>query len=154
MTQPEKIHACPPDGSGLTPCCGRTPFELPLSDRISSETATCTGPEPDSLRDQYVAAISRVLLDSAGRLIPTHLAETTQAVRNTANAVLAARDIEMQRLRAELAAAGQRTEYVRRVVAGTAHTTAAGISDYDIGRHDLARAVLDALDSPSRPKEN
>lgn len=37
-------HACPPDGSGLTPCCGRTPFELPLSDRISSEApVTCPG---------------------------------------------------------------------------------------------------------------
>jgi hypothetical protein len=41
----EVIHACPPDGSGLTPCCGRTPFELPLSDRISSEAPiTCTAP--------------------------------------------------------------------------------------------------------------
>lgn len=40
----ETVHACPPDGSGLTPCCGRTPFELPLSDRISSEApATCPG---------------------------------------------------------------------------------------------------------------
>jgi len=43
--QPEVVHGCPPDGSGLTPCCGRTPFELPLTDRISSEAPiTCTGP--------------------------------------------------------------------------------------------------------------
>ncbi|MCZ4602953.1 hypothetical protein O3S80_04030 [Streptomyces sp. Lzd4kr] len=43
--KPEVVHACPPDGSGLTPCCGRTPFELPLSDRISSEVpVTCPGP--------------------------------------------------------------------------------------------------------------
>jgi hypothetical protein len=42
--QPETVHGCPPDGSGLTPCCGRTPFELPLGDRISSEaTVTCQG---------------------------------------------------------------------------------------------------------------
>lgn len=41
----EIVHACPPDGSGLTPCCGRTPFELPLGDRISSEApVTCTPP--------------------------------------------------------------------------------------------------------------
>jgi hypothetical protein len=41
----EIVHACPPDGSGLTPCCGRTPFELPLGDRISSEAPiTCTTP--------------------------------------------------------------------------------------------------------------
>ena len=40
----ETVHACPPDGSGLTPCCGRTPFELPLGDRISSEApTTCKG---------------------------------------------------------------------------------------------------------------
>lgn len=42
----EVVHGCPPDGSGLTPCCGRTPFELPLGDRISSEApVTCPGPE-------------------------------------------------------------------------------------------------------------
>lgn len=42
----EVVHGCPPDGSGLTPCCGRTPFELPLTDRISSEApVTCPGPE-------------------------------------------------------------------------------------------------------------
>ncbi|MGW4670117.1 hypothetical protein [Streptomyces sp. NPDC004324] len=41
----EIIHACPPVGSGLTPCCGRTPFELPLTDRISTEApVTCPGP--------------------------------------------------------------------------------------------------------------
>ena len=43
----ETVHACPPDGSGLTPCCGRTPFELPLGDRISSEASvTCPGATP------------------------------------------------------------------------------------------------------------
>lgn len=42
----ETVHGCPPDGSGLTPCCGRTPFELPRTDRISSEAPiTCTGKE-------------------------------------------------------------------------------------------------------------
>ena len=42
----EVVHGCPPDGSGLTPCCGRTPFELPLGDRISSEApVTCPGKE-------------------------------------------------------------------------------------------------------------
>lgn len=41
---PEVVHGCPPDGSGLTPCCGRTPFELPRGDRISSEApVTCRG---------------------------------------------------------------------------------------------------------------
>jgi hypothetical protein len=38
------VHAAPPDGSGLTPCCERTPFELPRSDRLTSdaEQVTCT----------------------------------------------------------------------------------------------------------------
>ncbi|MEE1763689.1 hypothetical protein [Streptomyces sp. SP18BB07] len=37
-------HASPPDGSGLTPCCGRTPFELPHGDRMTPEAehVTCT----------------------------------------------------------------------------------------------------------------
>jgi hypothetical protein len=44
--QRELVHGCPPDGSGLTPCCGRTPFELPRGDRISSEApVTCPGPD-------------------------------------------------------------------------------------------------------------
>lgn len=48
----ETVHACPPDGSGLTPCCGRTPFELPLGDRISSEApTTCTGPAAGARQD-------------------------------------------------------------------------------------------------------
>jgi hypothetical protein len=33
----EVVHGCPPGGSGLTPCCGRTPFELPPTDRITSD---------------------------------------------------------------------------------------------------------------------
>jgi hypothetical protein len=39
-----EIHACPPDGSGLTPCCGKTPFELPATDRMTSdpEQVTCS----------------------------------------------------------------------------------------------------------------
>jgi len=32
----EIIHLCPQADSGITPCCGKTPFELPLTDRLSS----------------------------------------------------------------------------------------------------------------------
>jgi hypothetical protein len=47
-TRDEVVHGCPPDGSGLTPCCGRTPFELPLTDRISSEApVTCPAAAPE-----------------------------------------------------------------------------------------------------------
>ncbi|MDX2954571.1 hypothetical protein [Streptomyces caniscabiei] len=38
----ETVHACPPDGSGLTPCCGRTPFELPRTDRMTRDPAAVT----------------------------------------------------------------------------------------------------------------
>jgi hypothetical protein len=36
-------HECPPDGSGLTPCCGKTPFELPRTDRMTvhADLVTC-----------------------------------------------------------------------------------------------------------------
>lgn len=30
------IHACPPKGSGIMPCCGRTPFEV-MGDRMSTK---------------------------------------------------------------------------------------------------------------------
>jgi hypothetical protein len=36
------VHACPPDGSGLTPCCERTSFELPRTDRMSSDPTAVT----------------------------------------------------------------------------------------------------------------
>lgn len=45
----ERVHACPPkDGGGITPCCHRTPFELPATDRITLDAAlvTCPGWEP------------------------------------------------------------------------------------------------------------
>lgn len=38
----EVVHACPPPGSGLTPCCGRTPFELLRTDRMSGDPAAVT----------------------------------------------------------------------------------------------------------------
>ncbi|MFJ9799875.1 hypothetical protein [Streptomyces sp. NPDC101145] len=65
--------------------------------------AALDAPAPASLRDQYATAISRVLLDSAGRLVPKHIAETAQAVQDTADAALAVRDAEMQQLRTRVA---------------------------------------------------
>jgi hypothetical protein len=40
----ETTHACPKRGSGVTPCCGRSPFELPRTDRLTLDPAlvTCT----------------------------------------------------------------------------------------------------------------
>ncbi|MEU9558014.1 hypothetical protein [Streptomyces fumanus] len=43
-TPAETVHGCPRPGSSRTPCCDRLPWELPLTDRISSEAPiTCPG---------------------------------------------------------------------------------------------------------------
>ena len=41
----EVTHQCPPDGSGITPCCGETPFDLPRTDRMTLDPSlvTCHG---------------------------------------------------------------------------------------------------------------
>lgn len=41
----EVTHLCPPGDEGFTPCCDRTPFELPRSDRITEDVSlvTCGG---------------------------------------------------------------------------------------------------------------
>jgi hypothetical protein len=44
------VHRCPPGGSGIMPCCGRTPFEVPLHDRITLDPVevTCDGTRVDN----------------------------------------------------------------------------------------------------------
>lgn len=44
-TYAEIVHACPPDGSGRMPCCGRTPFEVP-KDRMTLDPALVTCDPP------------------------------------------------------------------------------------------------------------
>lgn len=41
-------HRCPPRGSGIMPCCGRAPLEVPSTDRMTLEASlvTCTQPTP------------------------------------------------------------------------------------------------------------
>ncbi len=41
------IHRCPWKGSGLMPCCGRTPFEVPRTDRMTVvyRLVTCQRPK-------------------------------------------------------------------------------------------------------------
>lgn len=62
---------------------------------------------------------------------------------------------EAQRMRAKAEERAKQTEAaiasVRHLVEGAAATTSAGISDYDIGRHEMAVAVLAALDEPPCP---
>lgn len=40
----EIVHQCPPVGHGFTPCCGKTPFELPRDDRMTLDPADVTCP--------------------------------------------------------------------------------------------------------------
>lgn len=41
----ELTHGCPYLGGHVTPCCGRTPFELPVTDRMTVDPrlVTCRG---------------------------------------------------------------------------------------------------------------
>lgn len=36
------VHGCPPEGSGLTPCCGESPFELSPVDRMTNDPKLVT----------------------------------------------------------------------------------------------------------------
>lgn len=52
------IHACPPDGEMFTPCCGKTPFELPGDHRMTAMAELVTCPpkpayEPDEADRQW-----------------------------------------------------------------------------------------------------
>jgi hypothetical protein len=52
------VHLCPPEGSGIMPCCGRTPFEA-TDDRMTLDPAlvTCrTEPQAEPLK----AALERI----------------------------------------------------------------------------------------------
>lgn len=52
----EVIHHCPPNGKATMPCCGRTPFEVPRSERITSQLSEVTCMiEDDSLGDRLAA---------------------------------------------------------------------------------------------------
>lgn len=62
-------HACPPSGSGIMPCCGRTPFDVPRYDRMTLEPSrvTCNAYEQGQ-RDALDAAVTRVeALPATGR---------------------------------------------------------------------------------------
>jgi hypothetical protein len=50
FTEPEVTHRCPPDGGGLMPCCGLSPFEVSRTDRITQDPALVTcRPDPENL---------------------------------------------------------------------------------------------------------
>jgi hypothetical protein len=41
-------HACPPGDEGVTPCCGRVPFELPRWHRLTLDPREVTCGAPSS----------------------------------------------------------------------------------------------------------
>lgn len=38
----ETVHRCPPGDAPVTPCCGRSPFELPDTDRMTEQAHLVT----------------------------------------------------------------------------------------------------------------
>lgn len=47
------IHQCPPRGSGVMPCCGRTPFEVPRTDRMTIDgIVTCNASSADTEQER------------------------------------------------------------------------------------------------------
>lgn len=52
------IHACPPRGSGLMPCCGRTPFDVPESDRMTVDGLVTCGYTQTACLDGHSVVIT------------------------------------------------------------------------------------------------
>lgn len=70
MNAGEVVHACPPVGEGLTPCCGRTPFELPHTDRLTvDEEVTCPGDPHHRHLPKVVDRPEVVSVDVAGQTV-------------------------------------------------------------------------------------
>lgn len=42
MANRETVHACPPRGSNIAPCCGRPANELPRDERITVDASRVT----------------------------------------------------------------------------------------------------------------
>ena len=56
----EITHHCPPGQQSLTPCCGKTPFELPHTDRMTLDPAmvTCGRTDWTTTKEQDVQHIN------------------------------------------------------------------------------------------------
>jgi hypothetical protein len=122
VATPEIVHACPPLGPAVTTCCGRTPFDLPRTDRLTNDPAAVTcgagiptaaeaqQPAPEQQRARYGAAIRPNMLlglqdaDLSGTGGTQRINEWADWIADTLATV---RDEEMDRLRAELDRAAQ-----------------------------------------------
>ena len=54
----EKVHDCPRNGESVTLCCGRSPFELPRTDRMTldPDLVTCNRAAAVSGGEQHTSA--------------------------------------------------------------------------------------------------
>ncbi|MFJ8583660.1 hypothetical protein ACIRD2_03230 [Streptomyces sp. NPDC093595] len=139
------VHATPRKGSGLTPCCGRTPFELPRTDRISIDPfeVTCgeaDAPTPTALRDTEVEQLRAELL----ALKAIARGYCGECGRGDCSPTADQYYEQYQRARRAEAAVAR----VRALATATRDATAPGRNDWQIGQHDLAVTVLAALDEP------
>lgn len=64
------LHRCPPNGTGLMPCCGKNPLEASRADRMTVHPHLVTCNQPDSI-DPY-ANDSRVTRRQADLYDVTH----------------------------------------------------------------------------------
>lgn len=57
------IHQSPPNGAGTMPCCGRTPYEASLADRMTldSSAVTCARTDVPSLRMLVAERLSNAI---------------------------------------------------------------------------------------------
>jgi hypothetical protein len=126
---PAPVHACPPRGSGIMPCCRRSPVEVPGERKTTQpDMVTCgrgVGPtpagtvdNPDGPREAYAAAIDEGFR-TADEIEDANLGECLTG------AILALRDSEVQQLRAELQRLREESPWLRATAEDLADAKAA-----------------------------
>ncbi|MFI1165609.1 hypothetical protein ACH4UM_18835 [Streptomyces sp. NPDC020801] len=123
---------------GYCPACGR-----------GDAAPTVTDWENERERADQAEELLRIAHDTSNR----SEAERARAVQRVERVEKERDGINRMYLTAmgDLGIAFNRLDNIRVLVRRVASTTAAGISDYDIGRHDLAQAVLDTLAQQPAP---
>lgn len=64
----ETTHACPTEGSGITPCCSKTPFELPSTDRMTLHTYLVTCHSTPVVINELLTSLEHEAIEQAGTL--------------------------------------------------------------------------------------
>ena len=97
------------------------------------------------------AAADGVQLTSAEAYLLRERVETEIREADTMRAVSAGNKRHVQYLYGEFQQAQAAIMRARNLVERAAGTTNASLTDYDVGQHELARAVLDTLTEPEQP---